>query len=123
MYDRAVDLIRLVAEDAPPSPSADSKTVTVALIGGAVAVLVALITAFFGTRGEKAPKDAPATRRDVFEAQYEAAVAENERRDAESRCHRAEARIEVLERALVLRGFAPWRFETGDEDDTATRVR
>lgn len=106
-------------------PTSDHTAVMAALIGGVVAIVVALITGYFGTRGERARRTVdpwPDLRRQLDEAVLDAAHTENERRDIEDRLIAAEFRVDALERALVLRGFAPWRFITGEEDDDHARI-
>lgn len=122
MYREAsFHLIRLA--EAAPSSGANSAVIA-ALIGGVVAIVVALITGYFGTRGERVRRGTPglAPSRQMVELMHDAAIAENERRDIEDRLIAAEYRVDVLERALVLRGFAPWRFVTGEEGDDHARI-
>ena len=95
-------------------------TVTFALIGAGSLVLVALINGYFGTRGDRR------SRRDDdrhSSLEWEAAHAENDRRDAEREAALWHARYEVLCAALWRRGFNPNKFVTGEESDDETRFR
>lgn len=124
-------VVRFLADDAPAAPSTSAPTVTLALIGLAGLVLSALITGYFGTRGERprrvaepgdGQREVDELRRQVDELTHEAALAENEGRDAHVEIERLRVRCAVLERAHWRRGLDPWRFITGDEDDSHARI-
>lgn len=126
MFHEVLSVVHQLAEDGPaPGPSGgNSSTVIPALIGLAGLVLTALITGYFGTRGERrGGARAGPSQRQLDEATYDAAYAENERREACEHVAALQDRVEVLERALVLRGFAPWRFVTGEEDDDHASIQ
>lgn len=107
-----------IADAGADSPATGA--VTVALIGAAALALTAVINGYFGTRGDRGAGRAE-LRRQLDEAEWDAAHAENDRRDAEREARRWRARYEALCSALWRRGFDPNKFITGEEPDTDAR--